>query len=200
MLLTEKVLSSLDECQSLMQTSNDNLCKVHNKITSMREVISVRMKPCRTYACTYFKIWELVPEDFLKKYGEEKCWLLLDSRVLWTADRLREKYGAINVNTYHISFKNSPVYGKFNESGYRAFDSRTGAALSQHKFGRALDLHPTATAVSQMIDDVKKNPTDIAFMHISAVEVEKDKKPVTWFHFDVGNRDGANDVIQLLKV
>ena len=82
------------------------------------------------YIPKYFKIEELVNPDLLKKYGESKCWLLFDPQLLKAADAIREKYGPCTVNGSGLV-----------DCGLRNFESKTGAPLSAHKFGRALDLH-----------------------------------------------------------
>ena len=80
----------------------------------------------------------------------DTIWRLIDSRVTWTADQLRKRFGSISINDYKFG-------GQAQYRGYRpvielidkeqlhitgqitpTFSSFT----SQHCFGRALDLIP----------------------------------------------------------
>lgn len=80
------------------------------------------------YKCKYFKIKELVNPAMLS-IPENILWMMFDDRVLRTADQIREWYGPCTVNTSALE-----------NCGLRSF-SAGGAEFSQHKFGRALDIH-----------------------------------------------------------
>lgn len=95
------------------------------------------------YKCKYFAIKELVHPKNLK-ISEDILWLLLDERVLKLADKIREKYGACYINTSQLK-----------ECGLRDINSTTGAKYSQHKFGRALDLHIMAIEKKNLTHDQK---------------------------------------------
>lgn len=82
------------------------------------------------YRCKYFKISELVHPSLLAKFGESKCWMFFDDRMLRFIDWLREKYGPIVIN--NSTLKNC---------GARPIDSTTGASFSAHKLWRAFDCH-----------------------------------------------------------
>jgi hypothetical protein len=83
----------------------------------------------------YFAIKELIYPELYEKYRklgmENLLWRCLDMDVVESANRIRE-------------FVNSPITvnngSRFTLSGLRPFNTRVGAKLSQHKFGRALDL------------------------------------------------------------
>lgn len=130
------------------------------------------------YIPKYFVIQEFVPPAIHKIYGE-RAWQFLDSRLLETADQLREKFGPMVINTWH-SDKLIKAYGKRTESGLRDPYSPTGAKYSQHKFGRAADaLFAKVTA-----EDVRAYVLGHGheFPYLTSIEGE-----VTWFHFDVRN-------------
>ena len=80
------------------------------------------------YKCKYFKIKELVNPAMLS-IPENILWLMFDDRVLRIADQIREWYGECTVNTAVLE-----------DCGLRAFNAG-GAVYSQHKYGRALDIH-----------------------------------------------------------
>lgn len=130
------------------------------------------------YLPKHFCIQEFVPPDVYAKWGEKSI-MFIDERVLTTADKLREFLGPMIVNTWH-SDKLKKAYGLRTESGFRSFTTGTGAAMSQHKFGRAADalfaLH-TAEEVRAFVRAHKYE-----FPHIGCIELDVD-----WFHFDVRN-------------
>lgn len=130
------------------------------------------------YLPKHFCIQEFVPPDIYKQWGDKSI-MFIDERVLITADKLREFFGPMIVNTWH-SEKLIEAYGLRTESGLRLMTTSTGASMSQHKFGRAADalfaLH-TAEEVRQYVLSHKYE-----FPHIGCIESD-----VSWFHFDVRN-------------
>lgn len=135
------------------------------------------------YRCKYFKIKELVAPDMLK-VSEDILWLLFDDRILRIADQIREEYGACTVNANGLE-----------NCGLRSM-SAGGAAFSQHKFGRALDLHIVAIELDagKIKDSAKRKEYKI--MRYNEVRQELAKKfpelnmenNISWLHIDVGNR------------
>lgn len=159
------------------------------------------------YRPTHFKTYELVGPQMYAKYDENKLWSLMDSRVLWTMDRLREFLNcSVVCNTWYKADNSSRGYSVdangFKERGLRDMGTSTGSELSQHKFGRASDTHfsnTTPIALRQKISEAgmlkdgkwRDNPTsDIhrVFRYVTCLEFSISGKPINWFHFDVGNR------------
>lgn len=130
------------------------------------------------YIPKHFVIQEFVPPAIHAAYGE-RAWQFLDSRLLETADHLRDEFGPMIINTWH-SDKLMKAYGKRTESGLRDPYSPTGAKYSQHKFGRAVDALFANCDVHDVRKSVLARPDE--FPYISAVESD-----VAWFHFDVRN-------------
>lgn len=145
------------------------------------------------YRCKYFKIKELVNPAFLTT-NEDILWRLFDDRLLKAADAIREKYGAITINS-----------GSWVDCGLRKMDSKNGAMLSSHKFGRALDLHilsiekesakitdPVAREKfkSGEYNKVRENlMLDHKFDCLSFEQNSKEHpKGITWLHISVENR------------
>lgn len=124
------------------------------------------------YKCKNFTIEELVPPDVLQDIGEELCWGLLDERLLVTIDALREVYGPMTINNWHIG-------GNRRQCGFRN-DEGTGAKYSQHRFGRAADLLPKNKKPAEIRADILKNPKKFGF--ITAMENVEG-----WLHIDVRN-------------
>jgi hypothetical protein len=138
------------------------------------------------YKPKYFQLYELLPRDFYEenKHLGDRLWLIFDQRMLWTLDQIREHYGKIIVNDWYWGGDNE--YG-----GWRPFDCEVGAALSQHKFGRAADPKPQECTAEEIRQDVK-NASSIShiFKYITCIE-----EGVPWFHFDVRNWDKKNGIL-----
>jgi hypothetical protein len=91
------------------------------------------------YNPKYFAAYELLPEQ---NYAELAQHIphIFDDRILRLADFIREEIARpAYINTWAIS-KAKEVFGYLQYAGYRPFDCPDGADMSQHKFGRALDI------------------------------------------------------------
>lgn len=131
----------------------------------------------------YFSIHELVPENMFNYLGAERCMWLIDVRLWPLLDAFREYFKVpIIVNNWHTG-------GKFNESGWRGSDSKTGASLSQHRYGRAADLKFTGlTDYDEIREEVKKNFA--LFEGLTTIEADTP----TWLHVDIRNT-GSNELL-----
>ena len=137
---------------------------------------------CTTpYRPIHFHISELVPLHVYKQFGDT-AFEFLDPRALYSLDQLREKFGPTIVNTYNSRSLQKAVGGQVWEwRGLRTSGCHVGAALSQHRFGRAFDC----TFLEHTPEEVRKylkSHTD-EFLLINAIEGQ-----VNWLHFDVRNR------------
>lgn len=144
------------------------------------------------YVPEFFKPEELVSKavyERLRKVGRlEQVWALFDWRVLKTIDMLRAHYGEpITINTWKAG-------GKLQQCGLRSIDTGQGAEFSQHKFGRAADLHFSKTTSEKVREDCLKNPFTEPFKFIVCIE-----SGVSWFHFDVRNWDKTTLGILVVK-
>lgn len=115
------------------------------------------------YTPKHFKASELVPR------GYERYWLILmDERILRTLDAIREHYNRpVLVN--HAGMQNR---------GWRPPNSTVGGKLSQHRFGRAVDLSVSGISAETVRNDIRSG----LFPLITAIE-----KDVSWVHIDVRN-------------
>lgn len=131
------------------------------------------------YKPEYIELYEVLPKYFYEKYKylSDKLWLMFDERVLWTADRIRMRYGKIIMNTW--------IWGGNHQfRGWRPLECEVGALLSQHKFGRGLDLYPVESSAEEIRQDVMADPFCEDFQHITCIEAN-----IIWFHMDTRNRD-----------
>jgi hypothetical protein len=133
-----------------------------------------------TYRCEHFRIGELVPPSYAGQVDADVLWCLLDDRILRSADRLRQRYGKCFVNTW-------PFGGSLELCGWRPATSPVGARWSDHKWGRALDLHFETVEAAEIRADIRANPWREAFELITAIEADVD-----WLHIACRNRDKRN--------
>ncbi len=131
------------------------------------------------YTTRHFDIAELVPPDLHRQWhhAPERLFMLFDITALRTLDALRDRYGPIVVNNWHAG-------GSFRLSGWRPWDCAEGAALSQHKTGRAFDCKFTRVHAEEVREDLARTPDTAPFMDIRRVE---SFGGMQWFHFDTGN-------------
>lgn len=133
------------------------------------------------YTPRFFVLGELFPREVLTILQQRGVtpWWLMDSRVLWTADRLRERFGPLLCNTWSWG-------GPHEYRGFRPFGCGVGADYGQHYFGRALDLDPQQCTAEEVRMDMRTNPDLEAYQYLRGVE-----NGVDWLHIDVGNRPGS---------
>ena len=90
---------------------------------------------------------------------------------------IRKRYGKMIVNTW--------LWGGANQyRGWRPFNCKEGAELSQHKFGRAIDLNPVELLASDIRIDIKAKKYSYDFRFITCIEDN-----VNWLHIDCRNTD-----------
>ena len=135
-----------------------------------------------------FKLYELIPRNIYKIYnGSEKLWYLFDNRILVMAQSLRDRYGKMSANTWYWD-------GAHQYRGWRPFSLSIGAKLSQHKFGRAIDLVPTEVSVDEIRNDIKENYMNDDFRFITCIEDN-----TSWLHTDCRNHNKYKDGLLIVK-
>jgi hypothetical protein len=152
----------------------------------------------------YCRIEELVPPEIYHAniHRKELMWMFFNRHTLLTVDLLRMHYGTgIIVNNWHKHGIDKEDYsGYLTERGLRDPNTKTGSALSAHKFGRGIDCNIVGVTAQQMRDDMrtmgcfeegyhlkKKDPKVDPFMYISRVEATLKGNEISWFHFDQHN-------------
>ena len=134
------------------------------------------------YVPKWFALNELIPKSAVETIPPSKAWFIFDNRLLLVADYLRRDYGRMIVNDWKWG-------GKNQYRGWRPFNTEIGASLSQHKFGRALDIIPQDASVDEIRNDIinRKRP----YMEIiKGIEME-----VNWLHIDTRNYESP-DILQ----
>jgi hypothetical protein len=134
-----------------------------------------------------FELYELFPKKFFLKYNNSKLWLFFDLRILLTIQYLRERYGSMIANDWYWK-------GRNQYRGWRPFDCSIGAAFSQHKFGRAVDLIPAKTTAQKIREDILASPFDKTFKFITIIEAD-----IPWLHISTDiRRDKKKLGIQII--
>lgn len=125
------------------------------------------------YVPKFFQAYELVPPDIYHQ-KKDKCFELIDVRVLITLDDLRMFFGPCVVNDWYWG-------GHFKQSGLRTVDAPEFSPTSQHTFGRAMDCKFKEVSA----DEVRKFVIETRLLpHITFLEDDVD-----WVHFDVRNTE-----------
>lgn len=154
----------------------------------------------------YFKAEEFfspsVIEEEKKKGSIGMIWRLIDSRIIWTADKIREHFCGIGKqgNT-DVMIMNDYLWGGKNKyRGYRSIEidiiknKNNFSSTSQHCFGRGIDYKFRHTTVDEVRNDILNNPNAERYQYITAVELE-----VSWNHNDVRSWNKAQNGIFAFK-
>lgn len=124
---------------------------------------------------TNFDIREYVPKEVHKRFGANSIWFI-DPRII-----LIKQY--IETNIGHKCFVNNWASGgTLNESGFRVPHSLTGAQYSQHKYGRAEDIHFLGITAKEAHWFVAEHWKDLSAL--GATTVENSIMTPTWLHID----------------
>lgn len=119
----------------------------------------------------------------------------MDPRILWTIDRIRERYGRpVYINTYNIP-KYVEERGKsFRFRGYRPHYYMNGADYSEHRHGRAIDFDVDGMTAEEVRQDILANQFDEDFKYITCIEAN-----VNWVHIDCRNYPKEEKGILVVK-
>lgn len=116
-----------------------------------------------------------IPPEVYNVYKEKSLWFV-DFRVLWTFDALSSYFKKPLVGNNWASG------GQFKYRGFRPPAYTEGAALSQHRFGRAQDCDVVGIPAETVRQEIILHPREVAFRYITCIE-----STVNWLHFDCRN-------------
>ena len=119
-----------------------------------------------SYIPKHFKASEFLPDD---NYDLS----VMDDRILELADQVRELLGVpctINANGRSLC-------------GFRPKDCKIGAPKSQHKLGKAVDLHPIGMTAEDGRRLIRKAVDAGGLVNLGGVELG-----VSWIHIDCRDR------------
>lgn len=133
---------------------------------------------------------ELFPSDIMNLgYTETQLLLMFDDRILKIADKIREIYGPCYINSYDVGLENCGFRLDRNGIGIK---NSEGAELSQHKFGRALDIHIVKIENLKVEHKIKIDAYNIVRKDLMKNPEFKDfcfEDNIYWLHIDCRNSD-----------
>ena len=154
----------------IINTDMDMRRLIDDMINSLRSL--KKEIPIKTYIPDHFGIKELVDKQTYKDRGE-KAFELLNPYMLWTIDRMRERFGSCTINNWQWG-------GQYQYSGFRPKSCSVGATYSQHRLGNAFDLKFADYTPEYIRDFIKANPNVDDFKYINSIENDTP----TWLHID----------------
>lgn len=136
----------------------------------------------RAYIPKYFQLYELMPPELytydmmVSEEARERAFAnFFDCKLLETIDVIREIIGLpLICNTWFQD-------GNRKYSGLRTVQCEVGAAHSQHKLGKAVDLICHKMTAEEMRQKIDANQDKLPY----PIRIEAD---VNWLHIDVKER------------
>ena len=136
-----------------------------------------------------FYLQEFVDEGTYASWGDSCIWFV-DPRIITLAQFIRERLGKpCTINNWHGG-------GKFQYSGFRPPKCTVGASLSQHRFGRAIDLKVKGMTA----DEVRSHIEEHWFLYHKATAlstIEDGNDAPSWCHIDI--RTTGMDELKIVK-
>lgn len=123
-----------------------------------------------------FFLDEFIDPVTYKDFGAQSIWFI-DKRIIMIAQTLRELVNSpIIINNWLIG-------GGFKISGFRRPSARIGAYLSQHKFGRAIDVKVKGKTPEEVLGLINQHWDTFKTLGLSTVE--DTSFTTTWNHLDI---------------
>lgn len=133
-----------------------------------------------------FYLTEFVSKKIWDTYGEKSIWFI-DSKIITLAQLLRDTFGkSITINNWWdnvASGKEVAEAGERQYSGFREPACTIGAKLSQHRYGRAIDIQVAGMDPKEVYDYILKH-ADV-FRAVGLTTMEDVRDTPTWNHLDV---------------
>jgi len=137
---------------------------------------------------TNFRLEEFIDPSTFKRFGEQSIWFI-DPRMVTLAQFIRDRLGkSCTINNWHAG-------GQFQYSGFRPPPCTVGASLSQHRFGRAIDLKVKGMLADEVREDIINN-YDI-YSKAGLTTIEDGNYAPSWCHIDI--RDTKLDTLKIVK-
>lgn len=145
------------------------------------------------YVPTHLRPEEVVPREVFTMFGA-KSYSLLDSRILWTADAIREWFGKpIVINNWHQGLIEILKLDTFDQRGFR-LKPIGNATYSQHLFGRAIDFNIVGVSDEEVQHRIRVNAgKEAALRFVTRME----QNTVGWTHVDCMNT--GTDTLTIFK-
>ena len=122
-----------------------------------------------------FTLQEFIPQSIYQQYGDKSIWFI-DPRLPALAQAIRD------IIERPVIINNWFTGGTYSNCGYRTPDCLIGAKLSQHKSGRAIDLHFQGINDYEAIRNIiRANWSKLQPLGLTTIE----KETPTWLHCDM---------------
>lgn len=133
-----------------------------------------------------FYLTEFVSKNVYEQFGERSIWFV-DPRIISVAQFTRDFFGKpIIINNWYDG-------GKYNYSGFREPKCTVGADLSQHRFGRAIDIKVSGLTSEEVYTAIIK--AQEKFMDAGLTTMEDVRDTPTWNHLDCRHTGSGNLLI-----
>lgn len=134
----------------------------------------------------HFQIQEFVPKGVFDSWGVKSTWFL-DDKIVRVAELIRSHFDKpVTINNWHLG-------GAHFESGFRTPETKTGASLSQHRFGRAIDIKIEGIEAHELYLEILNNEPLFRLGGIAAME--NILSTPTWVHVDCRNIPFASKIL-----
>jgi uncharacterized protein YcbK (DUF882 family) len=128
-----------------------------------------------------YQLKHFQPSEFLPEGHDDLS--VMDERLLETCDDVRDLLGTpCSINTWNFG-------GDREWCGFRTPDCTIGAAHSQHRLGKAADLHPVGMDANTARAKIREAVAAGQLPHLGGMELG-----VSWVHVDVRDRVGGKVV------
>ncbi len=125
----------------------------------------------------HFHIEEFVPQNVFKTWQIKSLWFI-DRRIIVLAEFIRRRFDK------EVTINNRFEGGVYDQSGFRLPSTNVGAVLSQHKFGRAIDIKipDLGDDFAEIVrDDIRNNFDEYNKNHLTTIESDTP----SWVHCDI---------------
>lgn len=126
----------------------------------------------------YFDLREFVDPVTFAKYGENSIWFL-DPKIIAGATLIRKSLGPVTINNWHIG-------GPFSFRGFRPHNCTIGAPMSQHRYGRGIDIEVDNVTPQQVYKWITDNWTKFKLNNFFTT-IEDIAFTSSWVHLDCRN-------------
>lgn len=122
-----------------------------------------------------FTLQEFIDPETYRRFGHKSIWFI-DLRMIAIAQLIRDlSDSAVTINSWNAG-------GRYQLSGFRPPSTTIGAGLSQHRFGRAIDVKVKGFTPEEIHHLISYNWSQFKLEGLTAIE-DTAKTP-TWNHLD----------------
>lgn len=133
-----------------------------------------------------FHLNEFIDPETYAWFGEKSIWFI-DKRVISLAQFIRSRHKK------PVTINNWATGGSYKLSGFRPPETTIGGKLSQHRFGRAIDVKVKGLTPQELYKDITDNQS--LYMKVGLTCVENVDYTPSWTHLDVRETNSSDILI-----